>query len=116
MLAQEEHNLCAPKDAQIARDAEAVRVFAQQLIAPSVEGLDRCGGVPVWHEAVDASLHLLRSTVGECQRKDLLRECALFGNQPGNTPCDHLRLPRTSAGDHEKWALAVGDRRILLVV
>ena len=100
MLTQEQHHLCAPKDAQIAGDAEAVRVFTQQLIAPRVEGLDRRGGVPIRHEAVDASLHLLRGAIGECQREDLLRERALFGDQPGNTPCNHLCLPRASAGDH----------------
>lgn len=116
MLTQEEHHLCAPKNTQIAGDAKAVRVFTQQLIAPRVEGLDRRGGVPIRHEAVDASLHLLRGAVGECQRKDLLRECALFGNQPGNTPGNHLCLPRASASNYQKRTFAVGDRRVLFVI
>ena len=116
MLAQEEHHLCTSKDAQIAGDAETVRVFTQQLIAPRVEGLDWRGGVPVRHETVDASLHLLRGAVGEGQREDLLRERALLGDQPGDTPCNHLRLPCASASNYQKWTFAVGDRRILLVV
>ena len=116
MLTQEQHHLCAPKDAKITRDAEAVRVFTKQLITPRVEGLDRRGGVPIRHETVDASLHLLRGAVGECQRKDLLRECALFGDQPGNTPCNHLCLPRASASNYQKRTFAVGDRRVLLVI
>ena len=116
MLTQEQHHLCAPKDTQIAGDAEAVRVFTQQLIAPRVEGLDRRGGVPIRHEAVDASLHLLRGAVGECQCKDLLGECALFGDQPGNTPGNHLCLPRAGASNYQEWTFAVGDRRVLLVV
>ena len=77
-----------------------MRIFTQQLVAPGVEGLDRRGGVPIRHKAVDASLHLLRGAVGECQRKDLLRECVLFCNKPRDASCDHLRLPRASAGDH----------------
>ena len=116
MLTQEQHHLCAPKNTQIARDAEPVRVFTQQLIAPRVEGLDRRGGVPIRHEAINASLHLLRGAVGECQRKDLLRECALLGDQPSNTPGNHLCLPRASASNYQKWTFAVGDRRVLLVV
>jgi len=81
-----------------------------------MKGFDRRGGVPIGYKAINTPLHLLRGTVGECQRKDLLGECALFCYQPSDTPCDHLRLPCASASNHKEWALTVRDRRILLII
>jgi hypothetical protein len=93
-----------------------MRILAEQLIAPGVECFNRRGGVPVRHEAIDASLHLLRRTIRKGKRKDLFWECALFRDEPGNATRDHLRLACARTSNDKERPFAVCYGRILLIV
>ena len=56
----------------------------QQAIAEGVEGVNGRVRLTIWHEHVNAGLHLLRSVVRERQREDVLRFGAAAGEQLGD--------------------------------
>jgi hypothetical protein len=91
-------------------------IRTEQLIAKGVEGFDWGCGVAVGNEAIDAPLHLLRSTLRKGERQDLFWIGALFGDEPCDTTCDDLGLPCARTGDDEEWPFSVCDGGVLLVV
>ncbi|MEZ4387525.1 MAG: hypothetical protein R3D98_08085 [Candidatus Krumholzibacteriia bacterium] len=95
-------------DGEVARQAEAVGVAAQDARAGGVEGADPEGSAVLAHGRGHPLLHLARGLVGEGVGQDLARVHALF-QQPGDAGGEHARLAAAGAGDDEDGAVRGGD-------
>src|SRR5206468_720455 len=56
-------------------------------------------------QVLEALLHLRRGTVGERDRQDLVRLDAARREEVGHAEGEDAGLPRSGAGDDEKWPL-----------
>ena len=116
VLAQEDDDLRPAQDAQVGRQAELERVFADEPVAKGVKGRDRGVGVAVRDELVDTDRHLVGGLVGEGQGQDLRRLGPMGRDEPGDPPGDDLGLPGAGAGDDEQRPVPVRDRPELVGV
>ena len=100
-------------DRERGREADGIRVAAQDAHAGRVErGHPHLLGHRA-DEGADAGLHLVGGLVGEGDGQDLERADALLLDEPGDAPGEDPRLARAGAGEHEQRPAEVGDRLLL---
>ena len=107
MFTQKDDQLSPGQQPDVAVQSKLEGVFADQPIAKRVECMDGRIRLAVWHEDINARLHLLGGVVRERQRKDLARQRASSGDQPGDASGNDLRLACARTGQYERGARAM---------
>jgi len=102
------------EDREVARQAHAVAVGAQQAQGVAVEGAEEGLERPGGEQPLGAIAHLGRGLVGEGDGDDPGRVDAAFAHQPGDPVGDDAGLPGAGARHDELWPPLVGDRGELL--
>jgi hypothetical protein len=103
-------------DRELARVAEAPGLRTEQPRAGGVEGHHPHAAHAPAEQQLDALAHLPRRLVGEGDREDLVVAGHARVDEVRDAVCEHARLARAGAREHEQRPLAVDHRRALLVV
>ena len=101
-------------DREAAREAEVVRLAAQQPGAQGVEGRDPHAPAVAVEQGADAVAHLLGGLVGEGHGEHLVERRVPLLDEVGDAMRDDARLARAGAGENQQRAIDVLDGAALL--
>ena len=116
IAAHEEPRINVVREREVLWQSGLDAEFAQYFFAKTMKCSDGHVDVADRQQTVDAFLHLVRSFVGECERKDVLGFCSAGLDEPRDALRDDRGFAGSGTGDNHERAVAVRDSGELFVV